>query len=645
MRINYPKDYKHPLYLLLFCFVCMLPFPVYSAVVAPSVHSDTAIVIEATTGKVLYEKNADVSMLPASMTKVMTSYIVFEEIQEGNLTLDTKILVTANHAYLSTGTVYFPGYARTLVAGNYETVETLLRLIFQQSASVPCLMLAEHISGSEAAFVERMNQTAQRLSMNPSYENCHGAYSHYITARDQARLLQEIITTYPIVLDYCATPTFTHRGVTYGVVSQLINPKSSYYLPEVTGMKIGATTASGKCLSTTVERDGVTLIVVTFRSTTLDQCYQDHHKLIDYGFARFGEETSYFQDLDDFPQLAPIYEAFRDADIQIQAMGGYVRPTELITLGEFSLTFISALEQVGLLDATNPLPLPFVWDLTNAYRKDILYRGIDQGILPVSSYDSYSPTVIMPQTDIHTLFTKAKEVLSPDGDSSYPLYQGWELDGESPLTRGNAILLILGFLHDYDCFTHLGNDSPKITTSPWATDTTETALYFQLVPDSLGYDYTTAITREQTADLLVQLVETSIKTPLLPLEFSPFQDTDSLSILKATNAGIVYGVSEDMFHPDSLVTRQELAVMLTKTIDIILNYTQKEMIPPTISLSLDKFEDVSSVASWAIAPLTILLEREVLTGTSDTALSPEDHASIEQCIALSAYLFQGSIYQ
>lgn len=644
MRIILSKNYLPTVCYLLLCFVFMSPYPVYSAAVAPSIYSETAIVMEASTGKVLYEKNADRGMLPASMTKVMTSYIVFEEIQEGNLTLDTKILVTANHAYHSTGAVYFPGYARTLVAGNYETVETLLRLIYSQSASAPCLMLAEHISGSEAAFVERMNQTAQRLSMNPSYENCHGVYSHYITARDQSRLIQEIITTYPMVMDYCGTPLYTHRGVTYGVVTQLINPKSSYYLPDVTGMKIGATTSSGKCLSTTIERDGVSLIIVTFNSTTLDQCYQDHHKLITYGFARFGEETSYFQDLEDFPQLAPVYEGFRDAGIQIQAMGGYVRPTELITLGEFSLTFISALEQAGLLTENNPLPLPFVWDLTNAYRKDILYRGIDQGILPVSSYDSYSPAVIMPQIDIHTLFTNAKQVLSPWEDSSYTLYQGWELDGQTPLTRGNALLLILGFLHEYDCFTELGNYTPKITTSSWATDTTESAIYFQLVPDSLGLDYTTSITRGQTADLLVQLVETSTKEALSASDVSPFLDTDSISVLKATQGGIVSGIGDNLFDPERLVTRQELAVMLTKTIEIITDTTQKEVISPTLSLSLDKFDDFSSVASWAMDSLTFLLEREVLTGTSDSALSPEENASIEQCVALSYYLFQGSIY-
>ena len=176
----------------------------------PTVTADAAVVMDYDTGEVLYAKDADEMRVPASMTKVMTAYLIFEELEAGNLTLDTMVPISAQNAHISRNAAY--PMSVPLPSGGQVSVEDLLKLILVPSASASCIVMAEYISGSEAAFVQRMNATAQRLGMTAEYKNSHGAHVHYLTARSQAILVREFIHRFPQILDYTSLTSVEFRG-------------------------------------------------------------------------------------------------------------------------------------------------------------------------------------------------------------------------------------------------------------------------------------------------------------------------------------------------------------------------------------------------------------------------------------------------
>ena len=231
----------------------------------PSVTAASAIVIDYDTGEVLYEKDADTMRVPASMTKVMTAYIIFEELEAGNLTLDTMVPISAANAQKSRDGKNYPASV-PLTAGSSVSVDTLLRLILIPSASASCIVMAEYISGSEEAFVQRMNETAQRLGMTAAYENSHGAHVHYLTARSQATLVRAFIQRFPQVLNYTSLTGVTFNGKWYPNTNKLL-PGLDYAYDGVDGFKTGTISAAGYCLSATAVKNGRRIISVVMKSS------------------------------------------------------------------------------------------------------------------------------------------------------------------------------------------------------------------------------------------------------------------------------------------------------------------------------------------------------------------------------------------
>ena len=233
---------------------------------APSVTAASAIVMDCDSGEVLYEKDADTMRVPASMTKVMTAYLIFEELEAGRLTLDTMVPISAQNARKSLDGSSYPASV-PLTAGSSVSVDTLLRLILIPSASASCIVMAEYISGSEAAFVQRMNETARALGMTAEYENSHGAHVHYLTARSQAILVREFIHRFPQILDYTSLTGVTFNGRWYPNTNKLL-PGLDYAYQGADGFKTGTISAAGYCLSATAVRDGHRLISVVMKSST-----------------------------------------------------------------------------------------------------------------------------------------------------------------------------------------------------------------------------------------------------------------------------------------------------------------------------------------------------------------------------------------
>ena len=244
-------------------------------------YAASAIVMDYETGYVIYEKDADTLRVPASMTKVMTAYLIFEEIEAGRLTLDTKITISHRVSDLSKN----PNYPAMvyLREGSQVSVDMLLKLIFLPSASAACVAMAEEIAGSQESFVARMNETAKTLGIDAEYHNCHGASPNHITARAQAELTRSFLQRFPQVLDYTSLKSVYFNGKTYYNSNRLI--QDSYRYEGADGFKTGTTSAAGFCLTATAVSGERRLITVVMKSLSDHWRFTDTTTLLDEGFA------------------------------------------------------------------------------------------------------------------------------------------------------------------------------------------------------------------------------------------------------------------------------------------------------------------------------------------------------------------------
>ena len=310
----------------------------------PNITADSAIVMDYDTGEVLYEKDADTMRVPASMTKVMTAYIIFEELEAGNLTLDIMVPVSNTNADRSRSSSY-PAMV-PLPYGKSQSVDTLLKLILIPSASASCIVMADYISGSEAAFVQRMNETAKRLGMTAEYENSHGAHVHYLTARSQAILVREFISRFPQVLEYTSMTGVTFNGKYYTNTNKLL-PGLDYAYDGVDGFKTGTISAAGYCLSATAVKNGRRIISVVMHADDDKTRHTDTTALLDYGFAMLEYQAPYTDMA--YHWGREDVAALKDLGVELHPDGESFRPDANVTRAEFTAMLYTALAQSGAL--------------------------------------------------------------------------------------------------------------------------------------------------------------------------------------------------------------------------------------------------------------------------------------------------------
>ncbi len=242
----------------------------------------SAILMEAGTGRVLYEQNADEALPPASVTKVMTLLLVMEAIESGKISLDDTVRTSAHAAGMGGSQIY-------LKEGEEMSVEDMVKSVVIASANDAACALAEHISGSESAFVKKMNERAAELGMkNTSFENTNGlddtAKNHLTSARDIAIMSCELIK-HKKILEYSSIWMDTVRNGMFGLTNT--NRLVRFYRG-CTGLKTGSTDKAGFCISATAERDGVSLICVIMGAESGDKRNAIAARLLDYGFANYG---------------------------------------------------------------------------------------------------------------------------------------------------------------------------------------------------------------------------------------------------------------------------------------------------------------------------------------------------------------------
>ena len=269
---------------LALALLCLPPVRAYAA--DAEITAPAAVLMEKTTGTVLYEREASTQYEPASVTKVMTLLLVMEAVESGSLGWDD--LVTASPHAISMG-----GSQIWLKENEQMTVRDMVKAVAVVSANDCAVALAEHVAGSEAAFVERMNQRAAELGMErTTFKNCTGlpAEGHLTCALDIALMSRELILHHPSIREFTTIWMDSLRDGAF----QLSNTnKLIFYYEGATGLKTGFTDTALYCLSATAERDGMELIAVVMHAPTSNDRFDSAKALLSYGFANYALTTVY----------------------------------------------------------------------------------------------------------------------------------------------------------------------------------------------------------------------------------------------------------------------------------------------------------------------------------------------------------------
>ncbi len=242
------------------------------------------VLMEASTGTIIYEKDAHTSLHPASITKIMTLTLIFDALEKGTIKLEDVVTVSEYAASMGGSQVF-------LEPNETQTVETMIKCISIASANDACVAMAEHIAGSEAAFVEQMNARAKDLGMTDThFVNCCGLDTdgHMTSAYDVALMSRELTTKYPQIHNYCTIWMEniihnTKRGSSeFGLTNT--NKLIKQY-PYATGLKTGSTGLAKYCVSATAEKDGIELIAVIMAAPDYKVRFSDASSLLNYGFS------------------------------------------------------------------------------------------------------------------------------------------------------------------------------------------------------------------------------------------------------------------------------------------------------------------------------------------------------------------------
>ncbi len=269
-------------YVMCFIFLLMMPLTVNAA---PEIEAPSYILMEASTGRIICEQDADQRRSPASITKIMTLLVIFDHLGTGRVRLDSEVMTSAYAKSMGGSQVF-------LEEGEVQTLETIIKCIAIASGNDASVAAAEFIAGSEQEFVALMNARAEEMGLkNTHFEDCCGlseSDNHYTSARDVALMSKELITKYPQVLDYTKIWMEdiiheTRQGSTTFTLSSTNKLLKMYEW--TTGLKTGSTSKALYCLSATASKDQIDLIGVVMGSPSNKSRFQDAMALLNYGYS------------------------------------------------------------------------------------------------------------------------------------------------------------------------------------------------------------------------------------------------------------------------------------------------------------------------------------------------------------------------
>ena len=274
----------------LYLLLVLILRPIMAIAQVPSAPALTAkgyLLLDHNSGRVLAEKSSTERMEPASITKLMTAYVAFNAIKNGQINIDDEVLISEK-AWRT------PGSRMFIEVGTRVSVDLLLQGMIIQSGNDASVAIAEHVAGTEATFAELMNQTAQNVGMlNSNYMNSTGLpdADHYTTASDIAMLANAIIRDFPEYYAWYSQKQFTYNGITQDNRNALL-----WRDPSVDGLKTGYTEAAGYCLVSSAKREDTRLISVILGTNSSSARANDSQALLNYGFRFFETRRLYSAD-------------------------------------------------------------------------------------------------------------------------------------------------------------------------------------------------------------------------------------------------------------------------------------------------------------------------------------------------------------
>ena len=343
--------------------LCLLPGRLYSSEELPAaamggeplrdaaidISAPSALLMEKETGEILYEKNAHERRHPASVTKVMTMLLIVEDIESGKISLDDTVTASARAASFGGSCVY-------LEEGEQMSVSDMLKCIAVVSANDCAVAMAEHLSGTEQVFVERMNRRAEELGLEDThFTNCTGLFEdddHYTSAYDIALMSRELIR-HDLIKNYT---TIWMDSIRNGEFELSNTNKLVYWYPGCTGLKTGFTSKAMYCLSATAERDGVEYIAVILHGESIEKRNADAKALLNYAFANYA--LCSLRPEEALPEVA--VELGRGASVPVAVEGeatalvakSSAQPEFSLTLPETVAAPVRAGERLGTLTVT-----------------------------------------------------------------------------------------------------------------------------------------------------------------------------------------------------------------------------------------------------------------------------------------------------
>lgn len=339
---------------ILIAFLCLIIFGTTFGLPQPSCADETtggilltcpsAILMEASTKSVIYEKAPDERRSPASITKIMTAILIFDAIEAGKISLEDEVVTSAYAKSMGGSQVY-------LEEGEKQTVDTLIKCIMVSSGNDASVAMAEYIAGSESSFVQMMNERAASLGMeNTHFEDCCGltdSDNHYTTARDIALMAQELITRYPQIKSYTTIwmENITHVTMQGSKEFGLANTnKLLKQYPYTTGLKTGSTNKAKYCVCATANKDGVELITVIMGCPNYKDRFTEAQSLLQFGYTT----CKLYQD-ENPPKLMPIL-----------VKGGIDKQVPAVYKEKFSWLFVSGedFSNIEKMLTTNELTAP-----------------------------------------------------------------------------------------------------------------------------------------------------------------------------------------------------------------------------------------------------------------------------------------------
>lgn len=339
---------------ILIAFLCLIIFGTTFGLPQPSCADETtggilltcpsAILMEASTKSVIYEKAPDERRSPASITKIMTAILIFDAIEAGKISLEDEVVTSAYAKSMGGSQVY-------LEEGEKQTVDTLIKCIMVSSGNDASVAMAEYIAGSESGFVQMMNERADSLGMeNTHFEDCCGltdSDNHYTTARDIALMAQELITRYPQIKSYTTIwmENITHVTIQGSKEFGLANTnKLLKQYPYTTGLKTGSTNKAKYCVCATANKDGVELIAVIMGCPNYKDRFTEAQSLLQFGYTT----CKLYQD-ENPPELMPIL-----------VKGGIDKQVPAVYKEKFSWLFVSGedFSNMEKMLTTNELTAP-----------------------------------------------------------------------------------------------------------------------------------------------------------------------------------------------------------------------------------------------------------------------------------------------